>query len=393
MRILVLRQAGFPRDPRVKREVDALIARGHDVDVVCLRWPGEPANEVVGGVRVLRLPLAHRRAGVARYVWEYGAFFAAAAVIAALWHLRRRYALVQVNTLPDLLVFAALVPKLTGAHVLLDLHEAMPELARSAFGWGPRHLLVRALATAEQAAIRFADACLAVSEPCLARYVERGARRAKFTVVMNTADPALFAPRRPRSQVDPAGDGRARLVSHGTLVERHGFDVLIRALAEVPRARLEILGDGETRPALERLAAELGIADRVTFAGFVPLQDIPGRISQAQLGVVANRRDVFTDLVVPTKLMEYAALGIPVVVARTPAVEAYFDNSMVAFFAPGDSTDLAHVIASLIADPARGDSLVAQAEAHFNARYGGPVMAERYLGVVEALGGQRAGHT
>lgn len=379
-----MRQAGFPRDPRVRREVDALRARGHRVEVICLRQPGEPARAELGGVGVLRLPLAHRRAGIRRYLWEYGAFLAATAGILSLRQLRRRYDLVQVNTLPDLLVFAALVPKLTGTPVLLDLHEVMPELASSTFGWGPHHPLVRLLARIEQAAIRFADGAIAVSEPCRARFVARGARPEKLTVVMNAADPALFTVRRPPDGPNPA-DAPVRLVSHGTLVPRYGFDVLLRALAALPAARLEILGDGEIRADLERLAGELGVAERVTFAGFVPLQEVAARLVRADIGVVANRRDAFTDLVVPTKLMEYVALGLPAVVARTPAVEAYFDEQMVAYFCPGDPTDLARVLGGLMAEPVRRARLTACAGARFQAHHDGTAEAARYVALVETL--------
>jgi len=416
VRLLVLRHGYYPRDPRVRREAAALVARGHAVDVVCLRGAGESAREAVGGVRVLRLPLGHRRAGAARYLFEYGAFFLGAAVAASALHLARRYDVVQVNTMPDALVIAALGPKLAGARVVLDLHEVVPELFAAKFGVPLDHPLPRLLAGVEQAAIRFADACLAVSAPCLDRYAARGAPREKFTIVMNSADPILF-PRRPRpgtgdgpaggpDRIDQPADrpigrplGRPiRLISHGTLVERHGFDVLVRAVAELghvvghgdltPGYRLEIVGDGEARPALDRLVDDLGVEDRVTLAGFVPLDDIPARLAAADIGVVANRSDAFTDLVVPTKLMEYVATGVPAVVARTPAVEAYFGDDMVRFFQPGDPADLARAIAALAADPALRDRLAARADEQFSAAYGWPAMAARYSALVERLAGR-----
>jgi glycosyltransferase involved in cell wall biosynthesis len=121
------------------------------------------------------------------------------------------------------------------------------------------------------------------------------------------------------------------------------------------------------------------------------LEAISGRLEGADVGVVANRRDAFTDLVVPTKLMEYVALGIPSIVARTPAVEAYFDADMVRFFQAGDAADLARALAEVLADAALGRQLATEADRRFNQPQGWPVMAARYVAVVENLARSAAG--
>jgi glycosyltransferase involved in cell wall biosynthesis len=389
MRVLIIRHGYYPSDPRVRREVRALASRGHQVDVICLRDEGQKGRESVADARVIRLPVRHRRASPARYVWEYGAFGLGAAWIAARRHARNRYHVVQVNTMPDALVFAALVPKLMHAPVLLDMHELMPELYASKFDVPLDHPLPRMLAWVERASVRFADFCLAVSTPCLDRYVSRGSPRRKFAVVMNTADPVLFQRRESRvgrAEHQPAAGRRQQVASHGTLVERYGFDVLLEAVTEVPGVRLEILGEGEARPALERLARALGLTDRVVFTGRVPLEQVAGHIGRADVGVVANRSDAFTDLVVPTKLMEYVALGIPVVVARTPAVEAYFDDQAVAFFRAGDPGDLARALAQVLGSESLRSRMVARADEVFTAKFGGDVMPLRYAQTVERLG-------
>src|ERR1044071_6695633 len=95
-RICVVRQHYFPQDTRVAREVAALAAQGHLVDVFCLRKPGEPARESDGVVTVRRLPLPHTRAGAARYLLEYSAFFLMAACAVTASHLRRSYRLIQI---------------------------------------------------------------------------------------------------------------------------------------------------------------------------------------------------------------------------------------------------------------------------------------------------------
>src|SRR4051812_20231961 len=101
-RVCIIRQGFFPLDTRVRREVHALEASGHEVDVICTRLPGQRVRERVGRVTAYRLPLpSHRGEGRARYIAQYGLFAAGAALAATVLHLRRRWDVVQVNSMPD----------------------------------------------------------------------------------------------------------------------------------------------------------------------------------------------------------------------------------------------------------------------------------------------------
>src|SRR5207249_1664702 len=118
----------FMRDPRVRREAQALADAGWQVDVICLRAPNEPARSEQprttkgGAIRIHRVPLQHKRGSKLRYVLEYGTFFALASALLSLKHMRRRYDLVHIHNMPDALVFAAWLPKLTGTPIVLDMH-------------------------------------------------------------------------------------------------------------------------------------------------------------------------------------------------------------------------------------------------------------------------------
>lgn len=113
----------------------ALEGMGHEVEVICLRRAGERRHERIGTVQVRRLSLAHHRAGPLRYLYEYGVFLVLAGLLVSLRHLRSRYDLVQVHSMPDGLVLAALLPRLMGTPVILDLHECVPEFFATKFGW------------------------------------------------------------------------------------------------------------------------------------------------------------------------------------------------------------------------------------------------------------------
>jgi glycosyltransferase involved in cell wall biosynthesis len=363
VRVLVLRHARFPDDPTVRKEVRALVARGAEVDVVCLRGRGEPWRSTDEGARVHRLPLTHRRGGVLRYLGEYVAGFAGMFAAAAWLHLRRRHAVVQVNTMPDALVFAALVPRLRGASVVLHLHEPTPELWLTKFGPHRLRRLHHLQARIEQAAIRWADASLTVSDALRRRYVERGADPARLTVLRNVCDESFAASAPPL----PAAreHGGLRLVTHGLVEERCGQATLVEAVRlladELPGLRLEIVGDGPFRTGLEARVRAAGLAGRVSLTGFVPAEELLRRLRAADVGVVPMLRTPYSELVDTTKMYEYVALGIPVVASRLPVVADTFDDGEVAFFAPGDAAELAARIRELYHDPARRRALAAAA--------------------------------
>jgi glycosyltransferase involved in cell wall biosynthesis len=366
-RVCLIRQGYHPLDTRVRREIDALTAAGHEVDLICVRRPGQRTRERLGAVTVYRLPLSARRArGALGYALRYAAFAVAAGVLAAVLGVRRRWHLVQVNSMPDVLVFAAAVPRLLGARVLLDLHECMPEFFQVKFGVGPTHPAVRLVAAAEQASIRFADRTITCTEPMRAAFVARGARADRIDVVLNSSDEQVFdAVRHPPAA--RRGD-RFTLICHGAIERSYGHDTLVRAAAllrdEIPGLRVEIYGDGTYRRELQALAGELGLDGALRVSdGWVPIEELVAAIAAADAGVVAMRRDAFRELTHCNKMFDFIAMRRPAIVSRTRAVETYFGEDAFALFESGDARDLARAIRELHADPAAGSRLVARATA------------------------------
>ena len=388
MRVCLVRQYYVPFDPRVTREAEALVAAGHEVDVVCLRDKGEASREELRpGLRVRRLPLPRTRGGSALWpLIEYVLFFVVATVVVSASHLRRRYDVVQANSVPDFLVFVAAVPRLFGARAVLDLHECMPEFFASKFGTGPSHPGVRLMAAIEQASIRFADAAITVTDPMRDQFLARGADPDKITVVLNGADETVFDPDRfpPRPP-----DGEFRLVCHGSIEERYGLDTVVEAVAlvadELPGLRLRIYGRGTYKPELERLVAALGVGDRVWFSdGFVPIDELIRALAEADAGVVAMKQDAFRDLTLATKMYDFITMRKPQLVSRTRSVEVYFDERAFALFRSDDPEDLARAIRALVADPDRRaamvEAAVVQGQAH---RW--PPNAARYVEMAERV--------
>jgi glycosyltransferase involved in cell wall biosynthesis len=158
------------------------------------------------------------------------------------------------------------------------------------------------------------------------------------------------------------------------------------ASQELP-LRLIIHGHGDLADALPGLASELGIADHVEFSTKrLPSEELPALLRRADAAVVPYRRDIFTDGILPTKLMEYVALGIPAIVSRTPVVEEYFDDAMVRFVPADDVEALAAAMVELGRDPAKRAEIARNA-ARFSERHAWPRTAAEYVAMVRELGG------
>jgi glycosyltransferase involved in cell wall biosynthesis len=363
-RVCFVRQYYYPQDPRFRVQVQAAADAGFDVDVICLRKQGERRRERSANIRVLRLPDLPRPGGKLGYLFEYLSFLVLATIALTGLHARRRFQLVQVCSLPDVLVFAAIIPRFTSARVLLDLRETMPEFVATKFGVSMRHPLVRVTALLEQVSIRFAHIATTCTQQMKDAFVQRGADPWRIGVILNSADESVFNPAQfpapaPRAE-------RLTLVCHGTIEERYGHDTVVRAIAllqdELPGLRFQIFGDGPFRMELEELVATLDVQDRVSFSnGYVPIDELLQAIASADAGVVAMRRDVFRDLTHCLKMYDFVAMRKPVLCSRTASVEAYFDDDCFEYFVSGDEYDLARAIRALHADPLRRARLVERA--------------------------------
>ena len=227
-RLLMLLHGYYPDEPRVAAEARAALAAGFDVDVVALRRPGEAPRDVIEGVRLRRLPVAHRRGvGLSAMVREYVAFTLLSAV--DVLPLRRgRYDVVQVHDPPDFLVLAALVPRLFGARIIFDVHDIASYMFGMRFGGrSGAEAAERALRVVERLAAAMSTAVLTVHEPYREELTKHGIPREKITVVMNSLDEALLPPPRP----EPWTDQEFRIVYHGTVTPAYGVGLIVEAAA------------------------------------------------------------------------------------------------------------------------------------------------------------------
>jgi glycosyltransferase involved in cell wall biosynthesis len=338
----------YPFDARPRRAVDALLAEGASVDLICIGEGDAPRREILNGLSVLRLPINHDRAGVFTYVYRYAGFILASSVIFALRSFSRRYDLVYVHNMPDILVLSSVIPKALGAKVLLDLHDPMPELMMTVFDLDQHSFSVRFIRRMEKWSIARANLVVTVNLACKRIFSGRSCKPEKIAVVMNVPDPGIFPfhaiqehSSAPRASTQPFV-----MMYQGTLVERNGLDLAVEALAlmrlKMPTAELRIYGP--STPFLERVMEMVqarGMQDIVHYLGPRRLEDLVCEIERCDVGVIPNQQNPFNDLNTPTRIFEYLAMGKPAIAPNTLGVKDYFNHESLVFFEPGNAVDLA----------------------------------------------------
>ncbi len=394
-----------PHELKVQREAESLQQTGYRARVICLRNRGEKAREVVNGVEVNRLRLRHRRGNILRYLLEYNTFFAMASLKLIAWHLRDGLRAVQVHTMPDYLVFCALIPKLAGARVVLHLHEPMPELFGAIFKQWYAKPMVRLVSLAQRASIGFADRANTVTKEMRATFGKRGSNMEKIAVVLNVPDDKLFRlseyehlRRKALEQREAERPRSFRVFTHGAVEERYGLDTVVRAVAalrgEVPPFEFRFAGKGDHVDAVLALARQLGVANRVHYIGFVPFENMIEEIMAADVCVVSMKKNPYSDLVHTNKMFEYIALRRPVVASRLESTASYFPDDCLVYFSSEDAADLAEKLHYVSTHPHEIAARVDAASQRYET-YRWENERRKYLGVYEDLLGVRlvAAHT
>lgn len=353
-------------DSRPFRFASALKRRGHEVHMICEAVENHMEPDVIQGINTH--PIHVRRAdnpNPLTYLWNYIHFFTLATFRCAKLYRKHRFDIMHFHNVPDFGVFSTIVPKLSGAKVIHDIHDVVPEFFMRKFCVSEDHLSIRVLKWIEKMACHFADHTLTVTDIWRDRLINRSVKPEKCSVVLNVPDPNVF------HKIEDNGESRehAFLISyHGNIKEPSGIDVLIKAMKKVtdhvPDVSLQITGSGEgaDKDRIVALAEDIGVQGNIIYRKPVPYHDIPLFMNHVDLGIDPKRGGVYAGETLSVKAMEYLSMGIPLVVAKTVAAQAYFDESMVSFFNPDDDESLADQILKLHASKEMRDTMVKNAE-------------------------------
>ncbi|MFZ3554535.1 glycosyltransferase family 4 protein [Streptomyces sp. BH055] len=351
--LILVENLSVPFDRRVWQECTTLRDAGWTVHVICPQGTKRDteAETVIDGVRIHRYPLTAATGGPAGYLREYGS---------ALWHtarLARKVGPVHVVHAcnpPDLLFLAARWLRRRGAQFVFDQHDLVPELYLSRFDRG-EDLLYRGVCALERSTYRAADVVLATNESYRDVALDRGGKRPEDVFVVRSA------PQVERFQPVPTEPelkrGKPHLLCYlGVMGPQDGVDYALRALAklrdELGRTdwHAVFVGSGDAFDAMVELSRELGLADQVEFTGRIPDADLVRHLSTADVCLSPDPRNPLNDVSTMNKVLEYMAMGKPIV--SFDLREARVSAGDAAVYArANDEAEFAGLVARLLDDP------------------------------------------
>jgi glycosyltransferase involved in cell wall biosynthesis len=225
-----------------------------------------------------------------------------------------------------------------------------------------------------------------VHEPLRELSIRRGVPPDRITVVMNSADGRLFDPARFERRPFMA-DGVLRIVHHSNFQRIYGLDVAIEGLSRLRDDlpwRLDVYGDGPWRSTIEAAIARTGAGDQVILHGRVEMDDLPALLADADLGLVPSLPEPYLDYSLSTKLLEYAAMGVPIVASDLATFRHHFSDEAIRFVPGADPDALARAIEGLVDDPQATVALGLEAQ-HQAAAYDWEAQKSRYVAIVDRL--------
>lgn len=355
--LFILENLPVPLDRRAWQEARALRDAGYEVSVVCPRnQKCAKAAETIDGIQIFRhwLPIDAR--GVGEYVLEYSAALFWEFVLSFRILLRRGFDVIHAGNPPDtIFIVGGFFKLLFGKKFVFDYRDLSPELFEVKFGRrGPLHWILRAC---ERLTFLVADRVIA-NNPTFAEIAARRGRkpRGEISVVRHSPDLRVL---KPVAVERDYRRGRRHLVLYiGVMGSQDGVDLLVRAahhaIVELGRDDVQLLlvGAGPELAAMQQLSAELGIAEHVTFTGFLTGKDLLETLSSADVGVSPDPKNSLNDSMSMNKILEYMSFGLPVVMFDLVEGRNLAGDCAV-YARDNDPRDLARQILAVLDDPER----------------------------------------
>jgi glycosyltransferase involved in cell wall biosynthesis len=365
-RVCLLAYAFYESDTRILQYATALAKRGDAVDVIALRRGDDmPQFEVLNGINVYRIQTRIvDEKGLFSYASRILRFMLRSAFLLRQKHRQHPYDLVHVHNVPDFLVFSAVFPKASGVPVILDIHDLLPEFYASKFKIAHDSLLFNILTLVERFSAAFASRVIVANHLWRDRLVARSAQAEKCSVVRNHPDLDIFIA---QSRCGKEKNDKFILIYPGSLNWHQGLDVAIRAFAgiadQMPEAEFHIYGEGPAKISLIQLANALNMQTRVIFHDFLPSMEIARIMATTDIAIEPKRAtSAFGNEALSTKILEFMALGVPVIASKTTIHAYYYDDSIIQYYENDDETELARQILRLKHSPELCHQLVTNAK-------------------------------
>lgn len=247
------------------------------------------------------------------------------------------------------------IKKITGIKTVIRLGDLQTAYT-FADGNALERLIFKVLLALEKMMWKSVDKVVVISQAFKKFLTDNGIPERQIDFVQECIDLELFKPRNANGTLrEKYGIGDAPLVMfHGIVAKMKGLDTLLNAipiiLNEKPDVRFLVVGDGGELERLKNKAKSLGIEGSVTFTGWIPFDQIPGHISECDVGIPSRSGNLGNNLIVTTALLQYWAMEKPIVAPRLTAIGTLFGQEPLAgiTFEPNNTKDLAEKILQML---------------------------------------------
>ncbi len=358
--LIIVENLPVPFDRRVWQEATTLQAAGYLISIICPTGKDyEEKRETLLGVHIYRYRLPLEGRGFLGYVFEYGWSLAAQFMLACRVLREHGFDAIHACNPPDNIFLIGGFFKLFGKRFLFDHHDINPELFEAKFG--KRGLLHRALVLSERLTFMTANVSIATNESYRKIAITRGRMNPDKVIVVRSG-PDLDRVK----LVAPNADlkvGKKYLVGYvGVMGEQEGIDLLLRTVQIIVQEKgrrdihFGLVGGGTELETMKSYAAELGVADFVTFTGRIPDEPMLEMLSTADVCINPDVANEMNDKSTMNKIMEYMALGKPIV--QFDLTEGRYSARDASVYAQAnDVGDLANKILELLGDEKRRERM------------------------------------
>jgi glycosyltransferase involved in cell wall biosynthesis len=315
--LIIVENLPVPFDKRVWNEAQALTRAGYVVSVISPVGKGyEKRYEEIDGIAVYRHPLPAEGSGPLGYAVEYSAALFWETVLAFRVFFTRGFDAIHACNPPDTLFLIGLLFRLFGKRFLFDHHDINPELYIAKFGRkGFSYYLMILL---ERLTFMTAHVSIATNSSYREIAILRGKMRPENVYIVRSGpDLQKFRPVPPQESLK---EGKRYLVGYvGVMGKQEGLNYLLDAASHVlhDRGRSDVMfvivGSGTEFGAIREYAKKLGLNRHVRFTGRIPDRELLAYLSTADVCVNPDVANEMNDKSTMNKIMEYMALGKPVV--------------------------------------------------------------------------------
>lgn len=345
MNICMVAYSFYETDFRIRKYSEALVERGDKVDVIGLGKKDQNSADKINGVNIIRIQnrnVLEESQGM--YFLKFMYFFLKTFLFLSYRSLKNKYDLIHIHNIPDFLVFSAMVPKIINTKLILDIHDILPEYYANKFKGNKNSIIKKILIKVEKLSISFSDYVIVANDIWKERLQKRSVSPKKIMTILNYPDVRYFK----NSKKYNNRKDEFIIMYPGSLSYFQGVDIAIKAMKKietiVPEAVLHIYGEGSQENDLRNMVKELSLENRVKIMDVVPIDILAEKMSTACVGIVPKRSDSFGNETFATKILEFMALGIPVIVSDTKIDRFYFNENIVQYFKSGNIIDLADKI-------------------------------------------------